>query len=103
MRTVSDEGMEFNWKILLGVTTTTFKLNTEKLKNLIGESEPYINAQEQYIRTRWHDVVVLLLLQKLADPKSELNRYATYHLQNIASLNSHMADVYANFNAPVFS
>lgn len=103
MRTVSDEGMEFNWKSLLGVTTTTFKLNTKKLKNLIAESEPYINAQEQYMRTRWHDVVVLLLLQKLVDPKSELNRYATCHLEKIASLNSHMADIYANFNAPVLS
>ena len=102
-RTVSDERAEFNWKMLLGVTTTAFKLNTEKLKNLIAESEPYTNEQEQYLRTRWHDVVVMLLLQKVAAPTSELNRYATHHLRNLASLNSQLSDIYANFNAPIFS
>jgi hypothetical protein len=103
LRTVSDEKQEFNWKSLLGVTTTSFKLNPEKLKNLIAESEPYIDEQEKYLRTRWHDIVVLLLLQKVTAPVSELNRYANYHLQRLASLNSQLSDAYANFNAPVFS
>ena len=102
-RTVSDEKQEFNLKSLLGVTTTSFKLNPEKFKNLIAESEPYINEQEKYLRTRWHDVVVLLLLQRVTAPTSELNRYATEHLLSLASLNSRLSDVYANFNAPVFS
>ncbi len=53
-RTVSDEKVELNWKSLLGVNTTSFKLNAEKLKNLISESVPYISEQEQYLRTRWH-------------------------------------------------
>lgn len=100
-RTVSDEGTELNWKSLLGVATTTFKLNTEKLKTLVAESEPYITAQVQYRRTRWHDVLVLLLLHKLADPKSDLNRYATHHLRSLVALNSRLTDIYANFNAPV--
>ena len=102
-RTVSDEKQELNWKSLLGVNTTSFKLNPEKLKNLIAESEPYINEQEKYRRTRWHDVVVLLLLQKLTAPKSELNRYAAYHLQSLASLNARLSDTYDNFQAPVSS
>ena len=102
-RTISDEKQELNWKSLLGVTTTSFKLNSEKLKHLIAESEPYINEQAQYLRTRWHDVVVLLLLQKVTAPTSELNRYATYHLRSLASLNSRLSDTYANFNAQVFS
>lgn len=102
-RTISDEKQELNWKSLLGVTTTTFKLNSEKLKNLIAESEPYINEQVQYLRTRWHDVVVLLLLQKVTEPTSELNRYATYHLRSLASLNSQLSDIYANFKVPIFS
>ncbi|MDO8569606.1 MAG: hypothetical protein Q7R89_02410, partial [bacterium] len=76
--------------------------NTEKLKNLISESEPYTNEQEQYLRTRWHDVVVMLLLQKVAAPTSELNRYATHHLRNLTSLNSQLSDLY-NFNAPIVS
>ncbi len=102
-RTVSDERQEFNWKSLLGVTTTTFKLNAEKLKNLIAESDSHINEQERYQRIRWHDIVVLLLLQKVTAPASDLNQYATYHLRSIASLNSQLSDTYANFNVPVFS
>ena len=102
-RTVSDEKQELNWKSLLGVNTTSFKLNPEKLKNLMAESETYINDQEKYRRTRWHDVVVLLLLQKVTAPTSELNRYAAYHLRSLASLNSRLSDTYANFQAPVFS
>lgn len=102
-RTVSDEGAELNWKSLLGVTTTTFKLNSEKLKALIVESGPYLNEQAQYVRTRWHDVVVLLLLQKVAASGSELSLYATHHLRSLASFNSQLSDIYANFNAPLFS
>jgi hypothetical protein len=102
-RTVSDEKQEFNWKSLLGVTTTSFKLNPEKFKSLIAESEPYINEQEKYRRIRWHDVVVLLLLQKVVAPTSELNRYATYHLRSLAKLNPQLSDTYANFNVQAFS
>ncbi len=102
-RTISDEKQELNWKSLLGVNTTSFKLNPEKLKNLIAESGAYINEQEKYRRIRWHDVVVLLLLQKVTTPRSELNRYAAYHLQNLVSLNPRLSDIYANFQAPVFS
>lgn len=102
-RIVSDEKQEFNWKSLLGVTTTSFKLNTNKLKEIIAESSPYINEQEQYVRIRWHDVVVLLLLLKVATPTSELHHYAIRHLQNLASLNSRLSDIYVNLNTPAFS
>ncbi|MCM8580410.1 hypothetical protein [Accumulibacter sp.] len=102
-RTVSDEKQELNWKSLLGVTTTSFKLNTEKLMALIAESEPFINDQEHYVRLRWHDLVVLLLLVKISAPDSDLHLYAGWHLQNLASLNSRLSDIYANLNAPVFT
>lgn len=102
-RTIADEKAEANWKMLLGINTTSFKLNTEKLRSLVAESEPYLDPQEEYSRIRWHDVVVLLLLQKVAAPTSELNRYATFHLQNLVLLNSEVSAIYANLNAPIFS
>ena len=102
-RMVADAKAEANWKMLIGINTTSFKLNTEKLRSLVAESEPYIDAQEQYKRIRWHDVVLLLLLQKIAAPTSELNRYATFHLQNLVLLNSEASEIYANLNAPIFT
>lgn len=102
-RTVSDEKVELNWKSLLGVNTTSFKLNGEKLKKLISESVPHISEEEQYLRIRWHDVVVLMLLQRVADPASESAKYAAQHLRKLASLNSKLSDIYANFNAPAFT
>lgn len=103
VRAVSDEKMELNWKSLLGVTTTSFKINATKFKNLIDESAPYVNEREQYLRTRWHDIVVLLLLQRVFAPASESNRYATEQLGKIASLNPQLHDIYANFKAQVFT
>ena len=92
-RSVSDERVKLTWWDLVGIQTTAFHLDKEKLGELIADSEPHIDEGNQYIRLRWHDVAVLLLLCKLSesDESSDMFRYGFHHITNIIRMNLDVA------------
>jgi hypothetical protein len=89
--------------LVLGVTTSRFELDTATLSKLVSDSNLYLVPADQYRNVRWHDIVVLLLLRRVATPGSSLEQYAASHLNALAHVNSGMLEYYNSLSARNFS
>lgn len=99
LRTVSIEKLEFNWKSLVGIQTTSFKLDTDSLNSLIQESLPHLDPTKQYASARWHDFLIILVMLRLFPKDAEPYRVAATHYHALNRLNPSFAEWYRTFNS----
>lgn len=90
LRGVSRQKVVITWRLLLGVQTYEFELDSAALAALLEESVPFLEAG--YSRIRWHDAVVLGLISKVSARSSQSWAFAEHHLQALSTLNPRFHD-----------
>jgi hypothetical protein len=103
LRAVSTEALESNWKMMLGVQTTTFKLDPDALNSLIQEALPHLDPSQGYASARWQDFLVVLVMLRVFIKDSEPYRVAVDHYHALNRADPSLADWYKTFNSQHWS
>lgn len=86
LRYISKQEIVYNAKMLLGIRSYRYKLDPDRFSILCTETKKNIRGDKKYSKLRWHDVIVLLLIEQIAYKNTELYDYAYNHLAEIEHL-----------------
>lgn len=104
-RAVSREDAKLDSKSLLrmavGIVTFEYKIDIDQLNKLIRESRPFLKNNDNYSKLRWHDIALLLVLQRFFATKPDRLSKVNNRLDGLVQLNSKVAEQILILTTPV--
>jgi hypothetical protein len=83
---ISKEKIVRHWTMFLGSYRFQYEIVPDKFQALIEESIEYMNSAGDCRQLRWHDLAVIMLIEKVVKPESELYSFATDRIVQLTQI-----------------